>query len=115
MFGCAPNISMNGRRNVLRSNPQLAAIALLVRKFGEKIAGGGYEVRVKASELTSMSPHGTFQEIPGTDEVRWQYFPNNTIDAEPGSWKDVTPESVTEKSDGTKQLRNSSGSGPEGK
>lgn len=81
-------------------NPQLNAIAFLVKKFGERIAGGGFEVRVTALDMTSMSPHGTFQEVPDIDGkgVRWQYFPNPTIDAEPGSWKDVTLESVTPES-----------------
>jgi hypothetical protein len=84
----------------MQANPQLTAIAFLVKKFGERIPGGGYEVKVTASDMMSMSPHGTFQEVPDIDNrgVRWQYFPNNTIDAEPGSWKDVTPESVTPES-----------------
>ena len=64
-------------------NPQLTAIALLVRKFGEKIPGG-FEVRVSAIELTEMSRYGTFQEVPDPllQVVRWQYFPNDTIDIE---------------------------------
>jgi hypothetical protein len=69
---------------MVRSNPQLSAIALLVRKFGTRIAGGGYEVEVSISEMMEMSPHGTFQEVPSLDQrvVKWQYFPNVTIDAE---------------------------------
>lgn len=84
---------------MINHNPQLTAIAFLVKKFGEKIEGG-FEVRVTAADMLSMSPHGTFQEVPDIDNrgVRWQYFPNVTIDAEPGSWKDVTPESVTPES-----------------
>src|SRR5271167_1346468 len=86
---------------MINRNPQLSAIALLVHKFGEKIAGGGYEVRITSAEMMEMSAYGTFQEVPDIDQrgVRWQYFPNKTIDAEPGSWKDVTPESAIEKID----------------
>jgi hypothetical protein len=87
---------------MINHNPQLTAIALLVRKFGEKIAGGGYEVRVTATEMMEMSPHGTFQEVPDIDHrsVRWQYFPNITIDAEGHVVPDsVTPEGVIEKID----------------
>jgi hypothetical protein len=84
---------------MINRNPQLTAIALLVKKFGTRIAGGGYEVEVTASEMVGMSPHGTFHEVPAIDGsmVKWVYYPNITIDAEPGSWKDVTPESVTPK------------------
>ena len=67
-----------------RANPQLNAIALLVYKFGQRIPRGGFEVCITAAEMTSMSPHGTFQEVPDIDGrgVKWQYFPNHTIDAE---------------------------------
>jgi hypothetical protein len=84
---------------MMQRNPQLTAIAFLVKKFGERIAGGGFEVRVTVADMLAMSPHGTFQEVPDIDGqgVRWQYFPNNTIDAEQGSWKDVTSEDVTPK------------------
>jgi hypothetical protein len=85
---------------MINRNPQLSAIALLVRKFGERIAGGGYEVRVTTTEMMEMSPHGTFQEVPDIDQrgVRWQYFPNITIDAEGHVVPDsVTPEGVTAK------------------
>jgi hypothetical protein len=69
---------------MLRGNPQLTALAFLVYKFGERLPSGGYEVRVTALEMTEMSPHGTFQEVPDTDGkgVRWQYFPNRTINIE---------------------------------
>ena|ERR1700674_2557264 len=83
---------------MINRNPQLSAIALLVHKFGEKIAGGGFEVRITAAEMKAMSPHGTFQEVPDFDGrgVRWQYFPNVTIDAEGHVVPDsVTPEGVT--------------------
>lgn len=83
---------------MVRNNPQLAAICLLLKKFGTRV-GGAFEVEVTAAEMMEMSQYGTFQEVPSVDRrtVKWQYFPNNTIDAEPGSWKDVTPESVTPK------------------
>ena len=73
-------------------NPQLAAIALLVKKFGKRIEGGGYEVEVSHLEMKDMSPHGQFQEVPALDmaTVKWQYFPRNTIEGE-----SVTPVSVT--------------------
>src|SRR5271170_6009892 len=75
---------------MMRGNPQLQAIALLVRKFGTKIPGGGYEVEVTHKEMAEMSPHGTFQEIPELDlhKVRWQYFPNNTIEGVGGIVED---------------------------
>ena len=85
---------------MINRNPQLSAIALLVRKFGEKIAGGGYQVEISVSEMMEMSPYGTFQEVPTLDSrsVKWQYFPNNTIDVEGHVVPDsVTPEGVTEK------------------
>jgi len=69
---------------MINRNPQLAALALLVYKFGERIPGGGFEVKVSAAEMTALSPHGTFKEVPDpiTQMVRWQYFPNYTINAE---------------------------------
>ena len=68
---------------MVKGNVQLTALALLVKKFGERIPGG-FEVRVGASELIEMSPYGTFQEVPDMNGrgVRWQYFPNTTIDTE---------------------------------
>jgi hypothetical protein len=74
----------------MRGNPQLNAIALLVKRFGERIPGG-FEVRVSALELTEMSPHGTFQEVPDLNGrgVRWRYFPNDqsdVIDLKPEDW-----------------------------
>jgi hypothetical protein len=80
----------------MRSNPQLSAIALLVRKFGTKIPGGGYEVEVSHTEMKEMSQYGMFQEVPEMDRhvVKWQYFPNNTIEGEVVTPQSVTPESV---------------------
>jgi hypothetical protein len=77
---------------MMRGNPQLQAIALLVRKFGKRIPGGGYEVEITHQEMMEMSQWGMFQEVPELDlhKVRWQYYPNNTIEGEV-----VTPESVT--------------------
>ncbi len=82
---------------MMKGNPQLSALALLVRKFGTKIPGGGYEVVVSHQEMAGMSPHGMFQEVPELDlkQVKWQYFPNNTIEAEGGG---IVPDSVTPES-----------------
>src|SRR5208337_2169933 len=83
------------------NNPQLSAVALLVRKFGKKIPGGGYEVEVSHEEMKDMSRYGTFQEVPELDRhlVKWQYFPNPTVDGTPISVSDpITPESVTPES-----------------
>jgi len=68
---------------MINRNPQLSAIALLVMKFGDRIKGG-YEVRISQLEMMTMSQTGTFQEVPdvATQTVRWQYFPNITIDAD---------------------------------
>lgn len=75
-----------------RVNPQVNAIALLVRKFGEKIAGGGYEVRVTFEEMIEIGgPQAVFQEVPDMDSrsVRWQFFPNPVIDLPPDSVRPV--------------------------
>jgi hypothetical protein len=89
---------------MMRGNPQITAIAFLVKKFGKTIPGG-YEVRVTASDLVEMSPHGTFQEVPDIDGrgIRWQYFPNEVIDLKPEDWKESAPETAIvkiEKKDG---------------
>lgn len=78
----------------MNANPLLSALALLVRKFGTKIPGGGYEVEISHLEMKEMSPHGMFQEVPELDKhlVKWQYFPNHTIEGTPIS---VTPDGVT--------------------
>jgi KaiC/GvpD/RAD55 family RecA-like ATPase len=76
----------------VRGNPQVNAVALLVRKFGRKIPGGGYEVEVSRDEMMRMSPHGTIHEVSvEPNVVKWQYFPNPTIEGEGG----FTPEGVT--------------------
>jgi hypothetical protein len=78
---------------MMQGNPQLQAIALLVRKFGKRIPGGGYEVEITHQEMMEMSQWGMFQEVPELDlhKVRWQYYPNNTIEGVGG----IVPESVT--------------------
>ena len=98
---------------MVRNNPQLAAICLLLKKFGKRVEGGAYEVEVTYEEMASMSPHGTFQEVPRMDvrTVKWQYFPNITIDATPIS---VTPNSEPENPDGKELLRDSTGDRQEG-
>jgi hypothetical protein len=76
----------------MMANPLLGAVALLIKKYGKKIEGGGYEVEVSNLERISMSPHGILNEVPSLDTAttKWQYFPNTTIEGEL-----VTPESVT--------------------
>lgn len=71
----------------------LMAIAVLIRKFGKRIPGG-YEVEVSHLELKDLSPHGALSEVPELDRsvIRWQYYPNNTIEGE------LTPNSVTPES-----------------
>jgi hypothetical protein len=80
-------------QNVQR--PDLMPLALLVRKFGAKIEGGGYEVIITQADSVRMLPTGTFQEHrdPTTGDIHWQYFPNPTIDVL------LTPESVTPESE----------------
>lgn len=80
----------------MRGNPQLSAIALLVRKFGDKIEGGGYEVFVSAAEMVGMGSDGMFQEVPDMEKrgVRWRYYPQPTIEGELITPKSVTPEGV---------------------
>jgi hypothetical protein len=77
---------------MLSGNPQLSALAFLVYKFGEKLSNGGYEVRVTAADMTKMSRHGIFQEVPDVDGrgVRWQYFPNHVIDIKPEEPSEAT-------------------------
>lgn len=72
----------------------LQAIAVLLRKFGKRIEGGGYEVEVSHLELRDLSPYGTLTEVPVLDmaTLKWQYFPNNTIEGEVKP--DVTPEHI---------------------
>jgi hypothetical protein len=74
------------------------AVALLLRKFGTKIPGGGYEVEIAYEEVAALSRFGQIQEVPNLDAktVKWQYFPNPTIEGVGGiTPDDVTPESVT--------------------
>ena len=94
---------------MIRGNPQLSALALLVHKFGKRIEGGGFEVEITAEEMMKMSPYGMFQEVPSVDRrtVKWQYFPNHTIEGEVITQESVTPKSVTETTDGEEQLRDS--------
>lgn len=79
-------------------NPQLAALCLLLRKFGTKIPGGGFEVAIAFEDMANMSPHGTFQEVPELDkrQVKWQYFPNPTIEGVGEVVPDVEPEKLPE-------------------
>lgn len=63
--------------------PDLGPLALLVRKFGAKIEGGGYEVVITPADSVRLTPDGTFQETKDVEgNVHWQYFPNPTIDGE---------------------------------
>ena len=43
---------------MINRNPQLAALALLVYKFGERIPGGGFEVKVSAADLVAIVREG---------------------------------------------------------
>lgn len=89
----------------------MTAVALLVRRFGKRIEGGGFEVEVTFEEMAGMSPHGVFKETPRHDlrVVKWQYFPNDTIDVEGHVVPDgVTPEGATElpeKTDSDRPIR----------
>lgn len=76
--------------------PDLGALALMVRKFGAKIEGGGYEVIVTPADSSKLSPDGTFQESKdAAGNIHWQYFPNPTIEGVGGVTPDrVTPNSV---------------------
>jgi len=87
---------------MIKGNPQVVAIALLVYKFGQRIPGGGFEVVVSSAEMTGMSPHGIFQEVPDINGrgVRWQYFPNHTIDAEGRSVPDEPEKFIDSAGDG---------------
>ena len=91
---------------MINRNPQLNAIALLVYKFGERIPGGGYEVKISAVEMTEMSPHGTFKEVPDpiTQMVRWQYFPNHTINTEGRTVPDE-PTAITKVEENDRPIR----------
>jgi hypothetical protein len=78
--------------------PDLAPLALLVRKFGAKISGGGYEVVITPSDSLKLQPQGTFNETKDSNgNIHWQYFPNPTIEGEVITPKGVTPESETPK------------------
>lgn len=80
------------------ANPHLSAVAYLVRKYGTKIEGGGYEVVVTSDDMLNlMPPTGMFHEVPDqlNRSVRWLYYPNPTIEGEVVTPESVTPESVT--------------------
>jgi len=67
-------------QNVQR--PDLIPLALVVRKYGAKIEGGGFEVVITQADSVRMLPTGTFQERrdPVTGDIHWQYFPNPTVE-----------------------------------
>ena len=63
--------------------PDLAPLALLVRKFGAKIEGGGFEVVITPADSLKLTKDGTFQETKDAEgNVHWQYFPNHTIEGQ---------------------------------
>lgn len=69
---------------MIQGNSQISVLAMLVRKYGERMPNGGFEMRLSALEITEMSRHGTLQESPDPDGrgMRWQYFPNRTLTIE---------------------------------
>lgn len=80
------------------ANPHLSAVAYLVRKYGTKIEGGGYEVVVTSDDMLNlMPPTGMFHEVPDqlNRSVRWLYYPNPTIEGEVVTPESVTPEGIT--------------------
>lgn len=80
------------------ANPHLSAIAYLIRKYGTKIEGGGYEVVVTSDDMLNlMPPTGMFHEVPDhlNRSVRWLYYPNPTIEGEVVTPNGVTPEGIT--------------------
>jgi hypothetical protein len=57
-------------------------IAALLKKFGDRIEGGGFEVILKAEEIMALTATGEIKEVPANQEVKLQYFPNLTIEGE---------------------------------
>jgi hypothetical protein len=77
--------------------PDLAPLALLVRKFGVKIEGGGFEVVITPADSLKLTADGTFQETKDVEgNVHWQYFPNHTINGEFTIVVEAAPEQLPE-------------------
>jgi len=78
--------------------PDLGPLALLVRKFGAKIEGGGYEVVITPVDSQKLTPNGAFQETKDLEgNVHWQYFPKHTIEGVGGLVEDdKLPEAKSE-------------------
>jgi len=72
----------------MRPNPQLTPLAVLIRKFGTKVEGGGYEVVLSPADFMKITQTGVFHETPGEQGgVRWQYFPSPTVEGKEAGLK----------------------------
>lgn len=64
------------------SQPLHAVLAVLLKQFGQRVEGGGYEINIPDSVLMGLSPFGQIQEqrdVPGLRTIL-RYYPNNTIE-----------------------------------
>ena len=64
------------------SQPLHAVLAVLLKQFGQKVEGGGYEISIPDSTLMALSPFGQIQEqrdVAGSKTIL-RYYPNNTIE-----------------------------------
>lgn len=84
-------------QNQAPSDPRLVGLALVVRKYGKRVAGGAWEVFISDEDVRTMSPHGQLQQQRDQEKqgVFLRYFPNVTIEGEGAFGDPVTPEGVT--------------------
>jgi hypothetical protein len=64
------------------SQPVHAVLAVLLKQFGRRVEGGGYEVAIPDTALAGLPPFGQIQEHrdeAGSKTVL-RYFPNHTIE-----------------------------------
>ena len=65
------------------SQPLHAVLAVLLKRFGRRVEGGGYEINIPDATLMALSPFGQIQEQrdPQGAGTVLRYYPNNTIEA----------------------------------
>jgi hypothetical protein len=79
------------RQQVVPNGPVIV-IASLLKKFGVRIPGGGYEVTLSNDEINAITTTGKIEEAadPEKKHVKLQYFPNIIIEGQ-GTFVDDRP------------------------
>lgn len=70
---------------------------MLVKKYGDRVPGGAYEVFISDEDVVAMSKFGELQEQRDLERAGMylRYFPNPTVDVTPTKVTDVTePEPI---------------------